>query len=342
MARLRGKPCRPSFSAGERAGSEIASSESSGTRVWGQRPGQPGEGAYLRSSMLRSLSEGERMRRKAMVLAMAVMLVVAALGLSGCGKKSKSEPIAPQVSPPAIKEAGTLRVGVDLDYPPFAGQDNGQKVGIDIDVASALAERLGLKVVLVEVAPSEAATALADGTADVVMSVPLDQSAEGKVAYGGSYISDAPVLFAQVASGSVEPSLTVQRLGEDTIGAQYGSPAFWYLQDQLGEQYVKGYSTLEEPLAQLVDGSLKIAAGDAVIGAYIARDLANVRVVGQLKPANLIGVGVRSDNVALQEAVRGKLDALAADGVLATIRKKWVADLPKLTLPASLEATATP
>ena len=59
------------------------------------------------------------------------------------------------------------------------------------------------------------------------------------------------MLFAKVASsGSVEPSLTIQRLSGDTIGAQYGSPAFWYLQDQLGEQYVKGYSTLKEPLDQ--------------------------------------------------------------------------------------------
>jgi polar amino acid transport system substrate-binding protein len=282
------------------------------------------------------------MRRKALVFVAIALLVVAAFGVFGCNKKPKSEAVTPQVKPPAIGEAATLRVGVDLAYPPFAGEDNGQKVGIDVDVASALAGQLGLKVVLVSVSPSDAATALADGTADIVMSVPLDQAAEGKVAYAGSYISDAPVLFALVASGSVEPSLTIQRLAGDTLGAQYASPAFWYLQDQLGEQYVKGYSTLEEPLGKVADGSLQLAAGDAVIGAYIARDLESVRMVGQLKPAKLIGIGVKPDNIALQDAVRAKLDALSADGVLATIRKKWVADLPKLTLPADAETTATP
>ncbi len=281
------------------------------------------------------------MRRKALVLLVAVALLAVVVGLVGCNRK-QVEQVTPQVKPPAIKEAGTLRVGIDLTYPPFAGEDNGQKVGIDVDVASALAEKLGLKVVLVDVAASEAATALADDSADIVMSIPLDQATEGKVAYAGSYISDAPVLFAKVASGSVEPSVTIQRLGDDTIGAQYGSPAFWYLQDQLGDQYVRGYSTLEEPLAKLADGSLKIVAGDAVIGSYIARELENVRMVGQLKPAGLIGIAVRSDNSALQEAIRARLEGLAADGVLATIRKKWVADLPKLQLPASAESTATP
>lgn len=282
------------------------------------------------------------MRRRAVVLVVAMALLATSLGLAACGKKSQNTAASPQVSPPAIKEAGVLRVGIDTHYPPFAGEDNGQKVGIDVDVASALAERLGLKVTLVDVAASEAATALADGTADIVMSVPLEQTTSGKVAYAGSYISDGPVVFAKVASASVEPSLTVDRLDGVTSGAQYGSAAFWYLQDQLGEQYVKGFSTLQEPLQKVSDGTLPFAAGDAVIGAYIARDLNNIRMVGQLKPAGLIGIGVAPQNAALQEAVRAKLDALQADGVLATIRKKWIADLPKLQLPASAQTTTTP
>ena len=64
-------------------------------------------------------------------------------------------------------------------------------------------------------------------------------------------------------------------------------------------------------------------------------------MVGQLRPASLIGIGVQSDNAALQEAVRAKSRRLAADGVLATIRKKWVADLPKLKLPASAETSCS-
>ena len=66
--------------------------------------------------------------------------------------------------------------------------------------------------------------------------------------------------------------MTVDRLDGLTVGAQYGSPAFWYLQDQLGEQWVKGFSTLVEPLQKVAGTDLPFAAGDAVIGAYIARD----------------------------------------------------------------------
>ncbi len=62
-------------------------------------------------------------------------------------------------------------------------------------------------------------------------------------------------------------------------------------------------------------------------------------MVGQLKPATLIGIGVHPENTTLAEAVRSQARRADADGVLTTIRTKWVADLPKLKLPASAEAT---
>jgi polar amino acid transport system substrate-binding protein len=285
------------------------------------------------------------MRRRATLIATVCTVVALAFVLAvagGCKPKAQQPTVQPKVAPPVIGEAGALRVGVDLDYPPFAGQDNGQKVGIDVDVASALAEKLGLKVALVDVKPSDAATALADGSVDIVMSVPLEQTTDGKIGYAGTYINTAPVLFAKVASASVEPTLTIAKLGTTQIAAQYASPAFWYLQEQLGEQYVKGFATLEEPLTQLAQGTLKYVAGDAIVGGYIARDLGEVKMVGQLKPATLIGIGVRADNTELQDAVRAQVDALAADGVLSTIRAKWVADLPKLELPKGAETTSTP
>ena len=42
------------------------------------------------------------------------------------------------------RRPGRCSVGVDLAYPPFGGTDDGKQAGIDVDVASALAEQLGL------------------------------------------------------------------------------------------------------------------------------------------------------------------------------------------------------
>ncbi len=64
---------------------------------------------------------------------------------------------------------GTLRVGVRDDYPLFATGEGGERRGYDIDVARAIAARLGVAPEWVPVTPASRIPALADGSADVVI-----------------------------------------------------------------------------------------------------------------------------------------------------------------------------
>ena len=83
-------------------------------------------------------------------------------------------------------------------------------------------------------------------------------------------------------------------------------------------------------------------AGDAIIGAYIARDFPAVRYAGRIGPASPLAVAVAVDNTALADAVRVALDELAADGVLETIRRKWLGDAPEIQVEDTPEAVPTP
>jgi len=274
------------------------------------------------------------------VLAVATMLCVA---LVGCGQP-KQAALQPKVSPPAVKEAGVLRAGVDLAYPPFAGTDNGQQAGLDIDVAAALAQRLGLKLSVVDVKPSDAATALADGTVDVVLSVPFTDSALSNLSLSGSYVSDGIGLFvATESTASIEPTLTEKTLPlpPAKIAVQKSGTAYWRLTQDLGADSVESYPELRDAIVALDSGDMPVAAGDALVGAYIAREFPNVHFAGQIGDASLLGVGVAPDNTTLNDATRSALDALSADGVLDAIRLKWVGELPKLKAAASENASDT-
>jgi len=268
------------------------------------------------------------MRRFA-ATAFAVALAISLLLAAGCsGQKDNTPKAEPKVKPPAIAKAGVLRAGVDLTYPPFAGEDKGKQAGIDIDVARALAAKLGLKLELVSVVASEAATALEQGSADVVFSVPFTEASLAKTSIAGSYISDGPAFFT-----TAEETVTVETIGARAIAAQQESDAFWALEEALGPEVVQGFPTLRDAFQALNDGKVAIVGGDAIVGAYIARDFPSVKFAGQIEPAHLLGVAVAKDNTALGDAVRAGLDELAADGVLATVRRTWVGDLPELELP---------
>ena len=72
-----------------------------------------------------------------------------------------------KLSSPSILEDGKLKVGVDFGNPPFAG-DTAKSSGIDIDIAAAIADELGLNVEYVDVGSSPE-LALENNKVDMVM-----------------------------------------------------------------------------------------------------------------------------------------------------------------------------
>ena len=286
------------------------------------------------------MMRGASYARIGLVLACSLLAIIALVS-AGCSYVPPVK-LEPKVLPPTIKQAGTLKVGVDLSYPPFGGADGGKQAGIDLDVASALAAKLGLSTTFVDVKPSDAATALAAGKVDVVFSVPYSQESLTRSTLAGSYLSDGPAFFiATESTAAIVPSMTLDTLTAVKIGAQEGSPAFWKLQSEFGAESLVGFPTLRDALNGLREGKVGVAAGDALVAGYIIRDMPTVHFVGQVEPAVPLGVAVALDNVALADTVRSTLDGLSADGVLDAIRSKWVGSLPKLKLPASEDASSS-
>jgi len=286
-----------------------------------------------------------RLSTPALIAGLLVCIMLAGAA-AGCAKTAETPQAEPRVAPPVIGEAGVLRAGVDFTHPPFAGREDGREAGIDIDVAAALAERLGLEVELVDVKPSDAATALATGEVDVVLSVPLSAQSLGSVSLAGTYLSDGAAYFvaiettpaAQDASVDLQPEL----LDPGSIAAQTGSQAFWALEEEYGQGATQAYPTVREAIQAASEGSATVVVGDALVIAYIARDFPSVVFAKQYTVAIPLGVAVEPDNQALGDAVRAQLDALAADGVFDAIRAKWVGELPRLAVTAEELSGAVP
>ncbi|MDO8964212.1 MAG: transporter substrate-binding domain-containing protein [Coriobacteriia bacterium] len=273
-------------------------------------------------------------RRITIVIALAAVVAL----LAGCVGAIEGATLTPKVAPPVIRDKGVLRVAADLQYPPFGGIVDGEKVGLDVDVASALAERLGLKVQLTDAKPEMAAKLVEAGDADVAIgALPVDQVVASGLAFAGTYASDAPALFS-----SSEATASLASVAGKRIAVQKDSYAYWALIDEYGEDAVIVMPSLREALTAAAGGQADYAAGDAVVGSYLLRDFPALRFNGQLVPAYPLGVAVSKENTQLEQRVRAALDQLAAKGVLETLRAKWTDGMPRLEVPRSLDTTETP
>lgn len=262
----------------------------------------------------------------------AAVLLLA--GVVACAPEEAPEPrVEPALEPPVIGEAGTLRVGIDLDHPPYGGLDEGRQAGLDIDVASAIAGELGLELEVVDVDHGDAATALKAGTVDAVMSVPLDEQVVLDMSFAGFYAASGPALFA-----SSTETVTPVQLGTLRVAVQQGSAAHWKLAYDFGEDRLTVLPTLREAFEAVSAGDADVVAGDAFTSAYLARDFQGIVFHSQLGPASQLGVAVALEAVELSQALRAVLDGLATGGVMDTIRAKWIGELPELETVAETDA----
>jgi polar amino acid transport system substrate-binding protein len=280
----------------------------------------------------------------------AVLIGAMLLTVAGCTGQIGAVKLTPKVSPPVIAKPGVLRAAVDLSYPPFAGTVKGQLVGLDVDVAAAIAEQLGLKLELVDAKPAAAAALLTSGSVDVVLGgLTIDSAVSSQIAFAGTYVSDAPAIFAAtVATGSASatgsaastaapkplpsqsPTATLQSLAGKRIAVQGGSLAYWILLDTYGEEQLSVVGTLDEALRAVADRKADFAAGDALVGSYMLSGFPTVAYAGQIGSAYPLGVGVSQAKPQLEAQVRTILDKLASQGVLETLRRKWFGDLSPL------------
>ncbi|MBE7470308.1 MAG: hypothetical protein DPW09_32240 [Anaerolineae bacterium] len=123
-----------------------------------------------------------------------------------------------------IQRRGTLRVGLDASFPPFEAIDaNGQIVGLDVDIAQAIAADLGVKAEFVNIGFDGLYDALLARRVDVVISgLPYDPRWTQDVAYTSNYFNAGQVLVTRADDQAIK---AVEDLAGHTVAVEWGSQA---------------------------------------------------------------------------------------------------------------------
>ncbi len=234
--------------------------------------------------------------------------------------------------PASIKSAGTLNDGVNLPNPPLEYQNNGAGAytGFDIDLAAALAAKLGLKVHYDNLAFTALLTSLDSGRVDIVLSGLFD-TAKRQAKYNIlDYLNTGSQIFTTTANAAKAPSLA--SLCGQTVETAVGT-AF---SDQLatlsttlcaGKAPLKvlavGGSFAEEVL-QITTGRAAAAIATSDNIAYSnSTDPGKYVKVGAPFDLTPYGVDVPKADTGLLDALKAALTDILADGTYAKIAAKY-------------------
>ena len=283
---------------------------------------------------------------------LAAFGLTAALSLSlltACGGTGDSNTPAPNTEPPAAEtpaeetpaatgefttiEEGKLIMSTNATFPPYEMVADGEGVngsgfeGIDVEIAYALADKLGLELVIDDMDFDAALMAVQNNSADMMLAgLSYSEERDEVVDFSDPYATGVQVVIVKEGSG-----VTMDNLGEYMIGTQRGTTGFIYASDTpenggYGEDHVIGYDSGVTAVQELINGTI-----DAVIidqqpaEAYVA---ANPDAGLTILDGNWVEedycLAVDEGNTALLDALNTAMNELKSDGTLDAIVATYI------------------
>ncbi|MDR3728784.1 MAG: ABC transporter substrate-binding protein [Oscillospiraceae bacterium] len=227
-------------------------------------------------------------------------------------------------------EDGKLIMATNCQFPPYEMVADGEGAyqgyeGIDIELAVAIADKLGLELQIDDMDFDSALLAVQNNAADLTLAgLSYNEDRDEVMDFTTKYATGVQVVI--VKDGS---DVTMDNLGDKLIGTQRGTTGYQYASAApedggYGEDHVIAYDNGATAVQALMNGQVDAVIIDqAPAEQYVA---ANEGL--SILPGNWVEedycIAVDQGNTALLNAVQGALDELQADGTVDAIIAKYI------------------
>jgi polar amino acid transport system substrate-binding protein len=283
------------------------------------------------------------MRRRFPIYALLAAVALTAAGSAGAGSRA-SEAKSPRVAaelPAAVKAKGTLIVAADATYAPneFVGSDGHTVVGMDADLAKALAGVMGIKVKIVNASFDGIIPGLAAGKYDLGMSSFTDTRARQKVVDFVTYFSAGTSFYVSASGG---PAIkTLASLCGHIVGVEKGTTQADDAAAQSKKCKAAGKPGVtvnvfpDQNAANLAlsSGRAEVGMADSPVAAYIVKKSGGkFKLSGRSYGTAPYGIAIPKGN-GMAKPILDALKVLMANGAYRKILVKWGIQAGAITKP---------
>ena len=245
-------------------------------------------------------------------------------------EKAEAEAPAAEEAAAEIKtvEAGKLHMATNAAFPPYEMiSDNGGFEGIDVEIATQIAQKLGLELVVDDMEFGSVITSVQGGKSDIAMAgLTVTEERKQNVDFTESYATGVQVII--VPEGS--DIQTVDDLANDKmIGVQDGTTGYIYCSSPVedggyGEDHVTSYPNGAMAIEALKGGKVDAVVIDNEPAKAFVQANAGLKILDTEYIIENYAIGVSKDNNGLRDAVNNALKELIADGSVKLIVDKYI------------------
>ena len=274
--------------------------------------------------------------KKLLTLALAMLMV---LSLAACGSSGTTEPSAnsatsteegAEATDITTVEPGKLILATNCQFPPYEMVADGEGVyqgyeGIDIELATIIAEKLGLELQIDDMDFDSSLLAVQEGRSDILLAgLTYTDERDEVMDFTTKYATGVQVVIVKEGS-----DVTMDNLGEKLVGTQRGTTGYQYASAApedggFGEDHVLAYDNGATAVQALVNGQVDaVIIDEAPAEQYVAAN-DGLTILPTAWVEEDYCIAVDEGNTALLDAVQAILDEMQADGTLDAIIAKYI------------------
>ena len=278
------------------------------------------------------------MKKKVLALTMAALM---AASLTACGGGAKettaadttaadtADTTAAEKTEETSAEAagteaagGVLVMATNAEFPPYEYHDGGEIVGIDAEIAKAIADELGMELEIEDIAFDSIIPEITSGKADMGLAgMTVTEDRKQSVDFTDTYAKASQKIIVKEDSAIASPD----DLTGVIVGVQQGTTGDIYVSDLEAdgttvERYNKGF----EAVQALSLGKIDAVVIDGEPAKTFVAQTEGLKILEESFTDEEYAIAVKKGNTELLEKINGALKTLKDNGTLDEIVAKYI------------------
>ena len=245
-----------------------------------------------------------------------VLSIVMILGLVACGQKAATTTAS------ADGTATKLVMCTNAEFPPYEYKDGGKFMGIDVECAKLIGEKLGVEVEILDIAFDSLIPTVMSGKADFAMAgMTVTEDRKESVDFTHTYQKAVQAIVVPIDS----TISSANSLEGKKIGVQTGTTGDIYCSGDFGDAAVERYSKIIDGFQAMKSGKIDaVVVDDQVASAIVEQDSTAFKILETAYAEEEYAIAVKKGNADLLNKLNSVIDEIKSNGELQAIVSKYI------------------
>lgn len=232
-----------------------------------------------------------------------LMCATMTLSMAACGSDSAS-----------AKNDDKIYVGTEAGFAPYEYMSGDQVVGVDMDIAQAIADALGKELVIKNMDFDGALNAVQQGQVDFVAAgVSVDEERQKVMDFSHNYVDSSDVVIVNASADTVK---TNEDIADKIVGVQQGNIADIWMTNNYPDAQVKRYTKFVQAAEDLKNNKIDAIVMDLYPAQELVATNPELKILDEENPVfvDQYAIAVKKGNQELLDQINEVIDQLIADG----------------------------